>query len=302
LAGGRAVSAPNGIEKSAMNHIPPPWANSPEATDLWHRLRSAPRSLLMLDYDGTLAPFHSDRLAAAAYPGVEDRLAILSGLSMVRLVLVTGRAARELRGLLRPSTKVEIWGSHGREQLQPTGAYKLFALDAVQQFTLQAVVREMDALGFSEALEVKPSSLAIHWRGLDPAVQEQIRDSIQSVFDRLTHPGRLHLLPFDGGLELRSTDRNKGTVVENLSAEEPAGIPVAYLGDDLTDEDAFAAIGKRGCSILVRTEVRASSARFWLRPPDELLEFLDAWIAASQSSSPAITAHGEPGQAAKGSL
>jgi trehalose-phosphatase len=242
----------------------------------------------MLDYDGTLAPFHNDRFAAVVYPGVEDRLAILSGLSRVRLELVTGRPARELRGLLPPSIKVEIWGSHGREQLQSNGGYKLFALDAVQQFTLQAVAREMDDLGFSGALEVKPASLAIHWRGLDPAVQEQIRGSIQSVFDHLAgrfdERGRLHLLPFDGGLELRSIDRNKGTVVAGLLAAEPARIPVAYLGDDLTDEDAFAAIGIRGLSILVRSEVRKSCAGFWLRPPEEILEFLDAWIAASEAS------------------
>jgi trehalose 6-phosphate phosphatase len=62
---------------------------------------------------------------------------------------------------------------------------------------------------------------------------------------------------------------------------------VAYLGDDLTDEDAFAALGDRGFSILVRTEVRASCARFWLRPPKELLAFLDEWIAASKNPAPA---------------
>ena len=61
---------------------------------------------------------------------------------------------------------------------------------------------------------------------------------------------------------------------------------MAYLGDDLTDEDAFAAVGDRGFSILVRTEVRASCARFWLRPPQELLEFLDEWIAASRKPRP----------------
>ncbi len=147
----------------------------------------------------------------------------------------------------------------------------------------------MAALGLSETLEVKPSSLAIHWRSFEPAMQEQIRSSIQSVFDRLAEPGRLHLLPFDGGLELRSIDRTKGTAVEQMLAEEPAAVPVAYLGDDLTDEDAFAALGKRGYPILVRTEARESCARFWLRPPEELLDFLDAWIAASRSQSQATT-------------
>jgi trehalose-phosphatase len=272
-----------------MSHFPPPWANSAEAAALGQQLRAAPRSLLMLDYDGTLAPFQVDRFAAVAYPGVDERLATLSELAGVRLVLVTGRSARELRRLLPPSTKAEIWGSHGREQLKCNGSYKLFALDSTQQATLQSVAREMASLGFAETLEVKPSSLAVHWRSFDPATQEQIRSSIQSTFDQLAEPGRLHLLPFDGGLELRSTDITKGTAVGHILAEEPAAIPAAYLGDDLTDEDAFAAIGKRGLPILVRTEVRKSYARFWLRPPEELLEFLDTWIAALRSQHPTTT-------------
>jgi trehalose-phosphatase len=240
----------------------------------------------MLDYDGTLAPFHVDRSAAAAYPGVEERLAALSGLARVRLVLISGRSARELRALLPASTKAEIWGSHGWEQLKSDGSYRLFPLDPLQRATLEQVAREMTALGFSEALEVKPSSLAIHWRSVALATQEQIRSSIESVFNGIAQPGGLHLLPFDGGLELRSTDRTKGTAVRQILAQEPAAVPVAYLGDDLTDEDAFAAVGDWGVSILVRTEVRASCARFWLRPPQELLEFLDEWIAACKDPAP----------------
>jgi trehalose-phosphatase len=279
----------------ASNHMfmcqfPPLWATSTEAASLGQHLRSAPRSLLMLDYDGTLAPFHIDRFAATPYPGVEDRLAILSALARVRLVLVSGRSARELRDLLRSSTKAEIWGSHGRERLGSDGVYELFPLDRLQQAGLQRVGREMCALGLAETLEVKPSSLAVHWRSFDPATQERIRSSIESVFARVGETTGLQLLPFDGGLELRSTDRTKGTAVAQILAQEPAAIPAAYLGDDLTDEDAFADMGSRGYSILVRTEVRKSAARFWLRPPGELLEFLDEWIAASQSAVPAAIA------------
>ncbi len=251
------------------------------------RLRSAPRSLLMLDYDGTLAPFHIDRFEATPYAGVENRLVTLSELARVRLVLVTGRSALELRDLLPSGIVAEIWGSHGREQLRTDASYELFALDPVQQAALERMGLEMSALGFAETLEIKPSSLAIHWRSFDAATQERIRSSVQSVFARLGKPGGLHLLPFDGGLELRSTDRTKGTAVRQILSLEPADLPAAYLGDDLTDEDAFAAMGSEGYSILVRAEVRESSARFWLRPPAELLEFLDRWIAGSQIPSPA---------------
>jgi len=273
-----------------MTHFPPRWAVSAEAMILGQRLRSAPRSVLMLDYDGTLAPFHIDRFAATPYPGVEDRLATLSALSRVRLVLVSGRSARELRDLLPPGVKAEVWGSHGREQLKTDGAYQLFALNLVQQAALEELGLEMSALGFSETLEVKPASLAIHWRSFDSATQERIRSLVPSIFGRLKDRGGMQLLPFDGGLELRSTDRTKGTAVEEILAQEPAAVPAAYLGDDLTDEDAFAALGSRGDSILVRNEVRESWARFWLRPPDELLEFLDEWIVHSQSTAPAAIA------------
>jgi trehalose-phosphatase len=164
-----------------MNHFPPLWTNSAEAAVLGQPLRSTPRSLLMLDYDGTLAPFHVDRFAAAAYPGVEERLATLSRLERVRLVLISGRPARELRSLLPASTRAEIWGSHGWERLTSDGSHLLFPLDPAQRAALEQVAQEMTALGFSEALEVKPSSLAIHWRSAAPATQEQIRTSAESV-------------------------------------------------------------------------------------------------------------------------
>ncbi|MDX6459493.1 MAG: trehalose 6-phosphate phosphatase [Acidobacteriaceae bacterium] len=272
-----------------MNQFPQEWARSAEATVVEQQLRSAARSVLMLDYDGTLAPFHINRFDATPYPGVEERLVTLSTIPQVRLVLVSGRSARELRDLLRPGIRGEIWGSHGRERLESDGTYELFALSPMQQAALEQVGLEMSALGFSDALEVKPTSLAIHWRGFEPAMQVRIRSVVQSIFVNINEPGGLHLLPFDGGVELRSTDRTKGTAVAEILSRGPDDAPVAYLGDDLTDEDAFVALGNQGYSILVRGEVRASSARFWLRPPEELLGFLDGWIVNSQIAHAAAT-------------
>jgi trehalose-phosphatase len=120
-------------------------------------------------------------------------------------------------------------------------------------------------------------------------MQERIRSLVQSIFARIDHPGGMQLLPFDGGVELRSTDRTKGTAVAEILSQEPGDAPVAYLGDDLTDEDAFVAVGNKGYSLLVRSEVRASFARFWLHPPEELIEFLDAWIVNSQIAQAAAT-------------
>ncbi len=263
------------------------WTQSVEAGRFWPRLRAARRSVLMLDYDGTLAPFKNDPSSAFPYPGVAERLATLSGLPAVRLVLVSGRPACDLAGLLG-SLKFEIWGDHGRERLQSDGCYELEPLNPRESEVLKRMKSEIEGLGFAAAMEAKPASLAVHWRASDPATQQEIRSSVESLYARHAGESELHLLAFDGGLELRSKDRDKATAVEQILAEEEVSsgdLAAAYLGDDLTDEDAFRALGNRGVSILVRNELRPSSAQFWIRPPEELLEFLDGWIQSSGSSS-----------------
>jgi trehalose-6-phosphatase len=55
-------------------------------------------------------------------------------------------------------------------------------------------------------------------------------------------------------------------------------VAAAYLGDDLTDEDAFKAIKGKGIGVLVRSELRPTAADIWLTPPKDLLEFLSVWL------------------------
>ena len=90
---------------------------------------------------------------------------------------------------------------------------------------------------------------------------------------------------FDGGIELRVPGRSKATAVEQLLAESGADPVSAYLGDDRTDEDAFQAIASHGLGVLVRPDLRPTAAAWWLRPPEELLDFLDQWIAACRPES-----------------
>ena len=61
---------------------------------------------------------------------------------------------------------------------------------------------------------------------------------------------------------------------------------IAYLGDDATDEDAFAALGDRGLSVLVSPKLRPTLARAWFVPPVEVLEFLTEWGAVCSRRAP----------------
>jgi trehalose-phosphatase len=91
----------------------------------------------------------------------------------------------------------------------------------------------------------------------------------------------LALQDFDGGIELRAPGHDKGEAVKTLLAEMGPNAMCAYLGDDRTDEDAFQAIRGKGLGVLVRENFVPTQADLWIKPPEELLEFLARWKSAS---------------------
>lgn len=253
-----------------------------DLTEFFRRVRAANRCLLLLDYDGTLAPFHVDPAQARPYPGVCERLDAIMEDRRTRLVLISGRWTRDLLPLLTLRRRPEIWGSHGWEQLTPDGGY---AVAPIQEEALRRLLeadeleRRIEKLG--GRCERKPGGFAVHWRGLAP---NQIADIRSEVFENWMDQGLHRDLvwhDFDGGVELRAPGRNKGYVVDTLLAEAPGAV-AAYLGDDNTDEDAFRAIHGKGLGVLVRPEFRPTAADVWLQPPTELLDFLDRWRDAAQ--------------------
>lgn len=249
----------------------------------WTHLATARRALLLLDYDGTLAPFTLDPAQARPYPGVSAALERLLALPAAdnRLVIVSGRWLKDLRPLLGIEHGLEMWGCHGRERCLPDGRHSLTPLpEAAVRALAEADAWETLARALGGRVERKPASLAFHWRGLPPERQSALRHELAQRFAELPHNDTLAWHDFDGGVELRVPGRDKGDVVRTLLAETPAGAPaprVAYLGDDLTDEDAFQALGEQGLSVLVRPEYRPTAAQLWLRPPADLLAFLHRW-------------------------
>jgi trehalose-phosphatase len=125
-------------------------------------------------------------------------------------------------------------------------------------------------------LERKPASVAVHWRGMPAPDADSLKRRLTETWTPVTD-GVLELLPFDGGLELRARGTNKQHAVKAVLSETPPGSPVAYLGDDITDEDAFRLVKTQGLAVLVRPELRETEADLWIRPPHELLAFLARW-------------------------
>jgi trehalose 6-phosphate phosphatase len=244
----------------------------------------SPQSALLLDYDGTLAPFSVDRQSAVPYPGVIPVLQEIVDTGRTRLVIITGRNAHDIDPLLDIRPFPEVWGSHGLQRLRPDGTVEMPELDPKALQALEDAERWLSYQGLHHMAEPKPGSIAVHWRALDENSAIQLRGRILLGWFPIAESASLRVLEFDGGLELRVPDKDKSDAVRTILQEIGPRVPAAYLGDDVTDELAFRAM-QRGLTVLVRREPRKTAARAWLRPPEELLQFLRQWRDACRTNS-----------------
>ncbi len=249
-----------------------------QLTSFLRSISHAPQTALLLDYDGTLAPFHTTRDQARPYPGVALILQEIVRNGRTRVVVISGRDATDVLALLNIHPPPEVWGVHGLQRLQTNGSMEMAHLD---ERTLDGLSNADRWLGYQQVrrtAEFKAGSIAVHWRGLSESDVEDLRARVLLGWRRIAEHSGLDLLEFDGGLEIRACEADKGVAVRTFLSEISPDAPVAYLGDDTTDESAFQAMQGRGISVLVRPEWRQTAAQLWLRPPDELLDFLAQWL------------------------
>jgi len=254
-----------------------------DLVDFFTRVAKAEVRALLLDYDGTLAPFNIARHTSFPYPGIVEALQSLHDARHTRLILVSGRLIKDLLPLIQLKPQPEIWGSHGYERLLPNGEYETEELNPRALQDLADAYTWIEEMGLANRCEKKLASLAIHWRGLPHKDVGIIRAQILQNWSPLVPKTRFRLCEFDGGIELSVTGRNKGYAVKTVLSELGAAATAAYLGDDFTDEDAFKAMNGKGLSVLVREKYRPTSADLWLKPPQELLEFLMHWQDSAEA-------------------
>ncbi len=240
-------------------------------------LTTSEEPLLMIDYDGTLSPFTADRDRAFPYPQIIPALKRLFSGQKTRVVIISGRSIDILKNLLEFDQLPELWGCHGLERLTPEGEHSVSPLPEAVSKWLSELYSWISANGLVDICEFKPSGAAFHWRGLPADTAQQIRNTVVERWQGEIEGSGLELLNFDGGVEIRVAGTNKAVPVRNLIQQSKDNTPRAYLGDDLTDEDAFGALKGHGLSVLVRPELRPTAADLWLHPTDELYDFLQRW-------------------------
>lgn len=220
--------------------------------DFFNQLSKNEKSTLLLDYDGTLAPFKKNRKKAFIHPKIQKELQELLLCKNTNVIIISGRTIKDLLSLLNFSPLPEIWGCHGLEKRSQNGRYHREKIEPIQKKGLLIAKKMCKEIVPSECYEMKPFSLAVHVRGLSKKKKMNIFHSILPLWEKITDPYKLELISFDEGCEIRVKGKNKGTAVMSIVSKFPKKHVIAYLGDDITDEDAFLALGKKGLKVLVR--------------------------------------------------
>jgi len=246
--------------------------------EFWQAVASAPHRCLVLDYDGTLAPFHTDRMKAFPLDGIVELLTTIRDETETHLAIMTGRPLRELLALLG-DLDIPVSASQGSEFVFPDGRHQALMPSDRQRERLDRAEAEAAAAAPGGRVERKVAGVALHTRGMDPDEAKEIQRRVCGIWEEDSHDYGLDCRFFNGGIELRLKNVDKGTALNALLEDQPLDSLCVYLGDDETDEDALLVLRGRGYGIKVGTPGTPTYAQGRLEDPEEVRKFLRSWIA-----------------------
>ncbi len=234
------------------------------------------RPALFLDYDGTLTPIVS-RPEMAVLP--EDRRSLLRRLaSTIPTAVISGRGRDDVQRLVG-LPELAYAGSHGFDIMGPGGTAVGHAvaewIEPAIREAADAVRPKLEAID-GVLVEEKRFSFAVHYRLVDEASVGQVESIVDGA---VAADPRLKKALGKKVFEIRPDfDWDKGKallfLLEALRLDGPDVVPF-YIGDDVTDEDAFHVLRDRGIGVLVSEVPRATKASYWVQATWEVYAFFD---------------------------
>ncbi|WP_157578734.1 trehalose-phosphatase [Pontibacter roseus] len=259
------------IEKRGAHELPSALQNREE---LLAKLQNK-NPAVFLDYDGCLTPIVKEPDMAILSEEMRQVLHDLAG--VCKVAVVSGRDRQNVERLVKLDN-LYFAGSHGFDitgpgnmQAEPGGATAaLAALDESEKL-LQAKLQHVAG----SLVERKRYAIAVHYRNV---AEEQVSDVEQAVDAVLAEQPQLKKGLGKKVIELKpNLDWHKGKAVlwlmEELQLDKQNTLPI-YIGDDITDEDAFASLQGRGIGILVGEHDDKTAATYRLEDVEEVRAFL----------------------------
>lgn len=223
---------------------------------------------LFLDFDGTLVGIAPRPDAIHVPEGLGSRIERLADRLAGRLALVSGRALDDLASHLG-AIAVARAGSHGADRRWPDGS----GLGGAPSGLDGGVMAQVEAYARSQRLvfESKSHGCALHYRTRPEAGEdaESFMREIAAREDLAVKTGKCVV-------ELVHRGADKGGAVRAFMAQTPfAGARPVFLGDDVTDEDGFAACSELGGFGIFVGDERTTAAQFRLSDIDAVHNWLE---------------------------
>jgi trehalose 6-phosphate phosphatase len=233
---------------------------------------------LFLDYDGTVTPIRKKPALGRISKHSKKLIVELSKSPRCRLAIISGRSLKDVRKMAGVSGII-YGGNHGLEMQGPRIRFQSPVSKKHKAILRQLHRRLVEKLSPVKGVLIqdKGLSLSVHYRLVAakdrPLVKTVFRQTTSAYVERnriLVKPGKMVLEAFP------PVEWNKGKAVQWLlqnSAVKNTRIVPIYIGDDVSDEDAFGILKNRGLSIYVGKPGK-SCARYYVKNIDEVHDFL----------------------------
>lgn len=227
----------------------------------------APVLLVASDFDGTLAPIVPDPALAEADRAAMVALKALAKLPQTHVAIISGRALADLASRTLEAEDFHLVGSHGSEFEAgfvtpiPAGAHEMLR-------QLLSQLHRIAGTNHGFGIEEKPAAVAFHYRNADDGAAQAAVEEI------LSGPGQwpgIHLRHGKSVVELSLVETNKGAALQRLR-QRLGATAVLFLGDDVTDEDAFATL--TGPDIGLKVGPGETRAAYRIENPVEVARLL----------------------------
>lgn len=250
------------------------------------RVAAAGQVALFLDYDGTLAPIARHPSLARLPVGVKRLLRRLLALPGVWVALVSGRALKDLQRMVGLKGICCV-GNHGLElegpkmrHVNPAARRCRPVLRKIAKALAPRLRRIRGAW-----VEDKGLTLSVHYRRAASSQKILVRNRLNEVVRPYRERGQVRVTHGKEVIEVRPPVRwDKGTMVRRLldRRDRVTGAEVLpiYVGDDLTDEDAFKALGRRGITVAVGPADPLTRAAYVVKSTSDVKKFLELIVKA----------------------
>jgi trehalose 6-phosphate phosphatase len=235
-------------------------------------LARVPTLLVALDFDGVLAPIVQDPSSSRPLPGSAAAVRALAELPATTVAMLSGRALGDLQGVSGFGPPVRLVGSHGGEF--DDGPLELTEEQRSAKDELVTAVQGVVDGEPGVRLEGKPAGIVVHVRGADPGVGERVLDAVRAGPAQL--PG-VEATEGKAVLEMAVLKVSKGSAIDTL--REQLGVDAAlFVGDDVTDETAFARL--RPGDVGIKVGDGDTAAGYRVEAPEDVTTVLQELLAA----------------------